>query len=269
VEAPRVAAGVERADRKAEGVAPGHLLRHRDELVAARRRLRLAVGAGDAGLLHHLHVEVEHVLRHVERQRIALALKRSALPRRRQILLTTKSLAARRRLVDRLEDAIVREVRHLDGVDQREVRTFAGGDGDLQLRIELGPRQPLLLDTNAGLAREAIDELVHHLAVGAGEPVPVGDRRLRLRGAAARPRGRGGGRRGGDEECSASQRAAHAVLHDGWRWCGETLPQVLLHDHIGRRLVARVARFAHDAIATALVIGAQPRQRRPHAEPHT
>jgi hypothetical protein len=79
-------------------------------------------------------------LRHVERQRIALALKRSALPRRRQILLAAKALAARHCLVDRLEDAVVREVRDLDGVNQREVWAFAGGDRNLQLRIELGPR---------------------------------------------------------------------------------------------------------------------------------
>src|SRR5690349_24155713 len=54
----------------------------------------------------------------------------------------------------------------------------------------------------------------------------------------------------------------------GWRSCREILPQVFLHDHIGRRLVARVPLLAHDAIAAALVVCAEPRQRRTHTELH-
>jgi len=151
------------------------------------------------------------VLGHIERQRVALALERPALPGRRQISVAPKALAGRRRLVDRFQHAVVREVRDLDGVDQREVGPFAGGHRDLELRVEIGPRQALLLDADARLAREALDQLVHHLAVGAREAVPVGDGGFRLRGAGARPRRRRRGRRGTGQECAA----AHWTLCHG------------------------------------------------------
>jgi len=211
VEAPGVAAGVAGPDGEAERVAPGHLLRHRHQLVAAAGHPRLAVGAGQSRLLHDLHVQIEDVLRHVERQRVALALEHAALPRRRQVVVAAEALAGERGVVDRFQNAVAGEVRHLHGVDQRQVRALAGRHRDLQLRVELGPRDPLLLDLDAGVAREAIDQLVHHLAVGAGQPVPVGERGLGLRDGAARPRGRR--RRGG--HASEEPATAHGAMGTG------------------------------------------------------
>ncbi len=128
----------------------------------------------------------------VERNGVTLALERAALPGGGQVVLATKSLAGERRVVDRFQDPVTGEVGDLHRVDQREVRALSGGNGDLELRVEIGPRDALLLDRDAGLAGELIDQLVHHLAVGAGEAVPVGDGRLRLGGGAPGARGEDG-----------------------------------------------------------------------------
>src|SRR5262249_54426872 len=77
-------------------------------------------------------------------------------------------------------DFVAREVGDLDGVDQTEIRPLAGRYRHLELCVEVGPEDALLLDLDARLVRELVDQPVHHLAVGAGESVPVGDRRLRL-----------------------------------------------------------------------------------------
>jgi hypothetical protein len=107
-------------------------------------------------------------------------------------------------------------VRHLDGVDEREIRTLARRHRDLELRVEVRPGNALLLDLDAGFLGELVDQLVHHLAVGAGEAVPVGDGRLGLRGGAARAArhpgraGRGGGAR---HECPTAHSGV-SLTHD-------------------------------------------------------
>src|SRR5207244_7835634 len=96
---------------------------------------------------------------------------------------------------------------YLDGVNQRQIRALVGRHRDLQLGVQIRPDDPLLLHTDAGVAREVVDELVHDLAVRAGEPVPVGDGRLRLGRRAARAQGeRGGAERGTLEEATATRR---------------------------------------------------------------
>ena len=77
---------------------------------------------------------------------VALALEDAALPGGGQVVLAAKALAAERRVVDRLEDPVAGEVGHLHRVDQREVRALSGGHGDLELRVEIGPGDALLLD---------------------------------------------------------------------------------------------------------------------------
>src|SRR5207247_4193012 len=56
VEAPGVAPRIAGADGEAEGVAPGDLLRHGDELVTAGRHLRLSVGGREPRLLQDYSV---------------------------------------------------------------------------------------------------------------------------------------------------------------------------------------------------------------------
>ena len=180
--------GFDGADREAEGVALGDLLGHRDELVAAAGHARLAVGADQAGVLHHLHVQVEQVLRHVERQRVALALVDAALPRRGQVVLAAEALVGptRRRPMASRMPSLAKCGTSTVWISARSGPSPAGTD-DLELGVEVGPRDALLLDADARLLGELVDQLVHHLAVGAGEAVPVGDGGLAwARGAAAR-----------------------------------------------------------------------------------
>ena len=206
VESPGIAAGIGGADREAEGIALRELLGHRQHVIARRGNLRLTVRPGEARVAHHLDIHVEQMLRHVQRHRVALALIQASLPRRRQIVLCLESLRARRGVGHRLENAVAREVGNLDGVDQRQIGTLVGRHRNLQLGVEIRPDDPLLLHADAGLTRELIDQLVHDLAVGAGEPVPVGDRGLGLRRDPARAEGEHGrAERGGSEEATATE----------------------------------------------------------------
>ena len=127
------------------------------------------------------------MLRDVERDRVALALVRAALPRGRQIVLAAEALAGRAS-----PSSIGSRMPSLAKCGTSTVWISArsgpssGRHRDLELRVEIGPRDALLLDRDAGLPGELVDQLVHDLAVGAGEAVPVGDGRLRLRGGARR-----------------------------------------------------------------------------------
>ena len=216
LEAPGVFSRVDGADREAERVAPGHPLRHGEQLVLASGHVWLAVGAHEPGVSHDFGVHVEHVLRHVQRDRVPLALVEPALPRARQVVVATEALAGRDAVLDRLQHAVAGEVRHLDRVDQRQVGPFAGRYRDLELRVEVGPENALLLDPDTRLPREALDELVHDFAVGAGEAVPVADGGLRL-GARA-PHGGGQGRHGGADDTGQHTTTTDGTVDRAHRW---------------------------------------------------
>src|SRR4029453_13616276 len=117
-------------------------------------------------------------------------------------------------VVDHLEHAVAGEVRDLHGMDEREIGALTRGHRDLELGVEVRPGDALLLEFDAGFLGELVDELVHHLAVGAGEAVPIGDGGLGLRGGVARAaRQPGRARRGGgarDEGPTAHSRVSLA-----------------------------------------------------------
>jgi hypothetical protein len=214
MEAEGVLADVQRPECEAERVALGDLLGHRHELAAARGHLGPAVRTNEPGRAHDAHVEVENVLRDVERDRVALPLEEPALPGRRDVVLAAEALGGHGTLVHRSEDAVAREVGDLDEVDQGEVRPLAGRHRHLELRVELRPHDPLLLDLDPRLPGELIVQLVHHLAVGPGETVPVGDGGLGLGPGAPREGGRrGDGAEGASQEPSTGD-SGPGVAHD-------------------------------------------------------